>query len=103
MAKFPEPPSRLGLPPETTVLPAGARLWRVYFTGGAYPGAWNAFRYFGPSESRFDHHEPPPRVQARGILYAAGDATTCLAEVFQATRVIDRAASAPWLVGLELA
>jgi hypothetical protein len=35
-------------------------------------------------------------------LYAARDATTCLAEVFQATRVVDRAAGQPWLAVFRL-
>jgi hypothetical protein len=41
-------------------------------------------------------------VQAKGILYAATEATTCVAEVFQAARVVDRASGSPWLVGFEL-
>jgi hypothetical protein len=32
------------------------------------------------------------------VYYAAADAVTCLAEVFQATRRIDRVYQAPWLV-----
>jgi len=42
-----------------------------------------------------------PRVQSRGIYYAAADAKTCLAEVFQVTRRIDRAFRAPWVVVFE--
>jgi len=102
MAKFPEPPARLTLPAITATLPAGERLWRIYFMGGAHPVAWSSFRFFGPLQARFDHHDPPPRAQAKGILYAAAEPATCLAEVFQATRVIDRASRAPWLVGFEL-
>jgi hypothetical protein len=34
----------------------------------------------------------------RAVYYAAPDAVTCLAEVFHATRRIDRATQAPWLV-----
>ena len=102
MPKFPEPPARLTLPAITTTLPAGTRLWRIYFTGGTYPAAWDGFRVFGPAYSRFDHHDPPPHVQAKGILYAGDDPTTCLAEVFPATRFIDRVSRAPWLVGFEL-
>jgi hypothetical protein len=40
-------------------------------------------------------------MQSRGIYYAAADAKTCLAETFQATRRIDRAFQAPWLVVFE--
>ncbi len=103
MPKFPEPPATgLALPAITKTLPAGTRLWRIYATAGAHPSAWNAFRYFGPTAARFDPHDPPPHAQTKGILYAARQAITCLAEVFQDTHVIDRASRAPWLVGFEL-
>jgi hypothetical protein len=57
---------------------------------------------FGPLSSRFDHHLSPPHLQNRGILYAAAHGPTCLAEVFQDTRVIDRVAKDPWLAGFAL-
>lgn len=61
------------------------------------------FRSYGPvTTSRFDHHLPPPRVQNREILYAAKHIDTTLAEAFQDTRVIDRRAHEPWLVGFRL-
>jgi hypothetical protein len=82
-------------------LPAGATLARVYFTRSPHAIAWNAFRYVGPLNSRWDHHRPDahgaPCAQERGIYYAAADAKTCLAEVFQDTRRIDRSFQAPWL------
>lgn len=99
MVKFREPPDTLALPAELKILPIGSALWRVYFVGGRHPATWNGFRQFGPTTSRFDHHDPPPSLQKKGILYAAAEAITCLAEVFQAARVIDRNASQPWLVG----
>jgi hypothetical protein len=102
MAKLPNPPSPITAPAATTTFRAGSVLWRLYSAGGAHPGAWDAFRYFGPTNARFDHHLLPKSVQARGILYAADELTTCIAEVFQATRVIDRSANAPWLVGFEI-
>ena len=80
----------------------GTVLWRVYFRGGSHPTFWNVFRAFGPTRSRFDHQIPPPRFQARRILYAAEEGPTCLAEVFQDTRVIDRVARYPWLVGFAI-
>jgi hypothetical protein len=103
MAKLPEPPAGgLKLPAETVTLAARTPLARIYFVGGRHPAAWNGFRYFGPTASRFDHHDPPPAVsKTKAILYAARDATTCLAEVFQATRVIDRTLDAPWLAVFE--
>lgn len=109
MAKFPDPsaPDRLArTPPERVVMEQGTLLWRVYFRGGPSPGVWNAMRDFGPTTARFDHHLPDPEGkphrQARKILYAALDGVTCLAEVFQRTRLIDRHAHDPWLVGFAL-
>lgn len=103
MPKFPEPPEpgelAARVAPALRTLPAGTLLWRIYFRGGAHPTAWSRFRSFGPVPSgRFDPHEPPPRAQARAILYAAQEGPTCLAEVFQDTRVIDRRRHDPWLV-----
>ncbi len=40
-------------------------------------------------------------MQLRGVYYAARNAKTCLAEVFQAARRIDRVFQAPWLVVFE--
>ena len=105
MPKFPEPPSVAMLAavhPDRAVVPQGTRLWRIYFAGGAHPVAWNAFRDFGPTNSRFDHHLPPSAVQDRGILYAATTGMTPFAEVFQETRVIDRRRNAPWLAAFDL-
>ena len=107
MAKFPEPPSPRDLAaltgPEIETLPAGALLWRAYFRSGPHPATWNVFRAYGPvSSARFDHHDPPPHLQERAILYAASEGPTCLAEIFQETRVIDRRRNAPWLAAFEL-
>jgi hypothetical protein len=108
MAKFPnsvgvEALSQLA--PALITLPAGATLARVYYSRVSYAQAWNQFRYYGPLNSRWDHHAPDaagrPKHQERGIYYAARDAKTCLAEVFQATRRIDRVYQAPWLVVFE--
>jgi hypothetical protein len=91
------------LGPRITTLPAGTELWRVYLFGGSHPGHWNDFRPYGPVlSSRFDHHVPPPRPQDRGIMYAATEIATCLAEVFYGKRVIDRWRCSPWLVGFDL-
>ena len=83
-------------------LGAGTSLARVYFSRSAHALDWNQFRFFGPLNSRWDHHVPnatgDPCAQERGIYYAASDAKTCLAEVFQDTRRIDRVYQAPWLV-----
>ena len=42
-------------------------------------------------------------TQERGIYYTATDAKTCLAEVFQMARRIDRAFQSPWLAVFECA
>jgi len=107
--KFPNPPSVEALraiDPDTRRLRQGTVLARVYFTAGAYPTRWNEFRRHGPTNARFDHHvpDPPgqPHEQERAILYCATGAETCLAEVFQETRRIDRVRKAPWLAAFRL-
>lgn len=104
MPKLPEPPPLAALaaiPPHIRTVPPGTRLWRIYFRGGEHPGAWNAFRFFGPTNSRFDHHLPA--APDRGILYAATEGSVPFAEVFQESRVIDRRRLSPWLVAFDLA
>jgi hypothetical protein len=109
LPKFPNPPSPETLAeiePAIKRLTAGTRVWRVYFRGGLHPGRWNQMRTFGPTTARFDHHLPDAQgartEQTRAIQYLALDGITPLAEVFQDTRVIDRAARSPWLVAYEL-
>jgi hypothetical protein len=108
LPKLPDPPPlyRLAaITPEIQALPAGTRVWRVYFRGGRYPTHWDGFRDFGPTTARFDHHLPDgtgnPVPQDRAIQYAALDGVTPLAEVFQDTRTIDRIAKTPWLVAYD--
>lgn len=108
MPKFPEPPPAGGLvarlPAAVVVLAKGTLLWRLYRRGGARAAEWHEFRDYGPLESmRFDHHEEPARPQARKILYGAAAIATCVAEVFQEDRAVDRNRREPWLVGFELA
>lgn len=108
MAKFPDPPPRgqlaARLPAEIKLLGRGSLLWRIYGHSGPHPVAWNGFRHWGPAQNtRFDHHTEPARQQARGILYAGLCVYTCVAEVFQETRTIERSRNQPWLVGFELA
>jgi hypothetical protein len=108
VAKLPEPP-----PPEALasigadvhVLRKGTRIWRIYFQAGAHPTTWAQFRSWGPSDARFDHHLPPPAVQARQILYGAVGpqaAVSSIAEVFQATRVVERSRRSPAIVAFEI-
>ena len=104
MPKFPEPPDLGPIAPIWYELPTGSLLWRLYGRGGGHPGVWDGFRTYGPiATARFDHHLPPPREQARGIVYLARYGPTCLAEAFQASRTIDPWVNEPWLVGLETA
>jgi hypothetical protein len=109
VAKLPEPPPVAKLrrvPPAVATLRAGTKLWRIYFRDGSYPATWDQMRYYGPVEgARFDHHLDPPRAQYRGILYAAtGDdaIATCVAEVFQDTRLVDTRKDEPWLAAFTL-
>jgi RES domain len=106
LPKLPLPPLAPDLAriePAWRAVPAGTALFRVYFRGGPHPATWSGFRRYGPTNARFDHHEPPPHAQARGILYAAIHPRTPLAEVFQARRAINARRDEPWLVGFTLA
>ncbi len=92
--------------PSLIPLPRGSVVHRVYLRGGPHPTLWNAFRFFGPTAARFDHHlldeAGDPCEQDRGVLYAATDIVTALAEVFQQRRTVNRAANRPWLVSFAL-
>ena len=105
MPKVPRKPSAElldSLDPEIRAVPAGSVLWRIYFRGGLHPVNWKDFRYVGPVDARFDHHVGhEPTTQDRAVMYGAEDPTTCLAEVFQKTRVMNRWHRDPWLVGFE--
>jgi hypothetical protein len=61
--------------------------------------AWNKMRTYGllPSMRWDPHAGPQPISGAEGVLYAAADVATSLAEVYQITRVIDTRAGAPTL------
>jgi hypothetical protein len=77
-----------------------ATLWRVHRTEGEHVLPWNTLRTFGPLPStRWDPHPgPQPMSGAEGVLYAAVDVATSLAEVHQTTRVIDTRAGAATLI-----
>lgn len=104
MPKLPSPPPVRELAqrqPPALQLAEGAWLARIGFAGGEHPGDWNSFRYWGPSAARFDHHRPDregrPRTQRRAVLYVARHAQTCIAEVFQHTRLVDVHQNNPYL------
>jgi RES domain len=105
VAKFPAPPGVAvlrGIAPQTLTVSPDVNLARIYFAAGPHPTHWNQFRSFGPTAARWDHHLPDAHgvavKQDRSILYCAPDVDTCAAEVFLATRRIDRTRNAPWLV-----
>lgn len=105
MSKFPGPPgveALRNIEPETLRLASNTLLARIYFSAGSHPSRWNQFRRFGPTAARWDHHLPDARGQPaehdRAVLYCAPDVDTCVSEVFQATRRIDRVRDAPTLV-----
>jgi len=74
-------------------------LWRIHRTQGEHVLPWNTLRTYGPLPSmRWDPHPDPQPISAdEGVLYAAADVATSLAEVYQTTRMIDTRAGAPAL------
>lgn len=98
MAKLPEPPETL---PAAEEYVATGLLWRISFAAGPYPTTWSTFRRWGPTDARFDPHDPPPRLQDTPVLYAASDARACFAEVFQVARLVDRRTHVPILAAFE--
>jgi hypothetical protein len=109
MAKFPWPPSAAHLQQlrdddDVVAVAPLTSLARIYSSGGAHPTHWNTFRTVGPvAAGRFDPHPPtddgtPADAPGCGVLYAAVDLRTCVAECFQVSRVADRRTGRPWLV-----
>lgn len=71
-------------------------LWRVHRTVGEHVLAWNRLRSYGPlATMRWDPHPQPLADHETGVLYAATDLATSLAEVFQTTRLVDTDSFAP--------
>ncbi len=89
MAKLPKPRDLSGVGIRDTELrhvDPGGLWWRVHRSSGTHAIAWNALRYYGPVDTRFEPHDPPPRVHTdRAVWYAAATPRTCIAEVFQRT------------------
>lgn len=75
-------------------------LWRIFRTEGPHAGQWNELRHYGPiPRMRFEPHPPPRGMHPNvGVMYAAADPMTALAEVYQRRRVIDRSEGGPTLV-----
>jgi hypothetical protein len=92
------PPEPLIREPHDIADYTGTR-WRVHRTEGEHVLPWNTLRTYGPLPSmRWDPHPGPhPISGAEGVLYAAADVATSLAEIYQTARVIDTRAGAPTL------
>lgn len=106
-SKVPQRPSRPLEWDAADVLTRGVDqvLWRIHKTRGAYPTAWNDYRMVGPLPGlRWDPHPPgqPANHHGCGVLYAAYDLNTCLAEVFQAGNRIDTTGSSPYATAWNL-
>lgn len=109
MAKLPRAPDveRLrATPPSLMTIGPNLPLHRIYKRGGEHPTLWNTFRNFVPL-SRFDHHllddNGDAHLQDRGVLYAATDIPTAVAEYFQRNnRRINRFRDKPWLASFRL-
>ena len=103
MPKFPHPPppdELRRLPAELRTARAGTLVARIYPRGGPHPTTWRQFRFDGPLPSaRFD---PQVANERRGVLYAARDLVTCVAEVFQGSRLVDRVTADRFLAGFRL-
>lgn len=87
--------------PDILAVAAQTVLWRIHATAGEHVLPWNVMRTFGPTTARFDPHPPPPGDRSGElVLYLAVDVQTCLAEVFQRTRVVNRRLRSPYLTSL---
>ena len=88
------------MPLDRHTLRAGTQIARIYRRGGSHPKSWRQFRFDGPLPgARFDHHLAGDQ---RGVLYGARDLTTCVAEVFQGSRLVDRVGADRCLAGFRL-
>jgi len=54
---------------DVVIVDGGSRIVRIHPLSGYHPRAWDEWRYYGPTKSRFDHHAPPPHNQERAIAY----------------------------------
>ncbi|RZS43288.1 RES domain-containing protein [Herbihabitans rhizosphaerae] len=110
MARLPQPPSPAALrallrvDEDIVAVHSATRLVRIFAAGGAHRQRWNTFRYTGPlPHGRFDPQEPKPdgspsTTPEHGVVYFGLSVRTSVAEVFQATSVLDRATRRPHLV-----
>ncbi|MBB4912388.1 RES family NAD+ phosphorylase [Actinophytocola algeriensis] len=109
MSRLPLPPSpsvlhaRLRPHEDVVALPTSTRLVRVFVAAGAHQQRWNTFRHTGPlPHARFDPQPPPPNggvvtAPKHGVLYFGLSVRTSIAEVFQASSIVDRSTRRPHL------
>ncbi|MGM1063905.1 RES family NAD+ phosphorylase [Saccharothrix sp. Mg75] len=110
MSRLPQPPApavlqaSLRRTEDVVAVHRATRLVRIFAAKGLHPQRWNSFRYTGPlAHARFDTHPPSPdgapaHAHDQGVLYFGLTVRTSVAEVFQATSVVDRRTRSPFLV-----
>jgi hypothetical protein len=110
MARLPQPPAPAALQAllrrteDVVAVHRATRLVRIFTSGGQHPQRWNSFRYTGPlAHARFDPQPATPDGQPaesrdHGVLYFGLTVRTSVAEVFQATSIMDRTTRRPFLV-----
>jgi hypothetical protein len=107
MARLPQPPSPAALKSllrtteDIVAVHTASRLVRIFAAAGRHRQRWNTFRYTGPlPHARFDPHPlgAAPTSRDHGVLYFALSTRTCVAEVFQASSIVDRSSRRPHLV-----
>lgn len=76
-------------------------VWRIHRTTGAHVLPWDRLREYGPlATMRWDPQEPPAAEHpGEGVMYAAQDVETAVAEAFQVTHRIELVAGTPRLTG----
>lgn len=109
MSRLPLPPTasvlraRLRMHEDVVALPTSTRLVRVFVAAGAHQQRWNTFRHTGPlPHARFDPQPPPANggvvtTPDHGVLYFGLSVRTSIAEVFQASSIVDRSTRRPHL------
>ncbi|RKT56674.1 RES family NAD+ phosphorylase [Saccharothrix australiensis] len=112
MSRLPQPPApavlqaNLRRAEDVVAVHRATRLVRIFTAKGLHPQRWNSFRHTGPlPHARFDTQPPSPdgaptHAQDQGVLYFGLSVRTSVAEVFQATSVVDRRTRSPFLVVL---
>lgn len=110
MARLPQPPppavlqARLKRAEDVVAVHTHTRLVRIYTAGGRHSQRWNTFRYAGPlPHARFDPHPPAAdggltTTHEHGVLYFGLSVRTSVAEVYQASSIVDRRTRQPQLV-----